>query len=176
MEHLKETISKYFTESWNEKAIRALNKAPKNFFTAPAAKKSSFHSGESLVEHTIAAMKVAKELLLLEQNHELKKMEELILFSLLVHDFFKYGSGDSIGKYQVEHPLMAAEFVARNREELMLSEEQMAQIWFMVAAHMGEWNTDFKKKPVLPKPKTEPEKFVHLCDYLASRTFIKIEV
>lgn len=172
-----ERLIEVFTEKeWQERARHALGMAPKNFFLAPVAKSSNRHFAQTLVEHTAAAMKVAKELLSLEQNHELKQIENLVLFSLLIHDFFKYGTGNDVGNYQVLHPLIAAAFVVKNREELMLSKEQMEQIWYMVASHMGEWNTDFKKKPVLPKPKTEPEKFVHLCDYLASRTFIKIEV
>ena len=42
---------------------------------------------------------------------------------------------------------------------------------------MGKWNTDYKDKTkeVLPKPVTESEKFVHLCDYLASRKNILVE-
>ncbi len=39
-----------------------------------------------------------------------------------------------------------------------------------IATHMGQWNTDFKtKKEVLDKPKTGIQKFIHMCDYLASR-------
>lgn len=34
---------------------------------------------------------------------------------------------------------------------------------------MGQWNVNLYSKTILPKPKTATQKFVHLCDYLASR-------
>jgi hypothetical protein len=41
---------------------------------------------------------------------------------------------------------------------------------------MGQWNYDsYTKKEVLPKPKTAEQRFVHMCDYLASRKFIDVK-
>ena len=41
---------------------------------------------------------------------------------------------------------------------------------------MGQWNYDsYKQKEVLPKPKTAEQRFVHMCDYLASRKFIDVK-
>lgn len=34
---------------------------------------------------------------------------------------------------------------------------------------MGQWNVNLYSKTILPKPKTATQKFVNLCDYLASR-------
>lgn len=48
-------------------------------------------------------------------------------------------------------------------------ELQMNLIYDLIASHMGQWNTNDYVNIVLPKPKTQLEKFVHLCDYLASR-------
>ncbi|MCD3326841.1 hypothetical protein G8V02_07945, partial [Clostridium botulinum D/C] len=50
------------------------------------------------------------------------------------------------------------------------------QIVKAIRSHMGEWNKDYRtKKEVLPLPKTRIERFVHMCDYLASRKSINIE-
>ena len=38
-----------------------------------------------------------------------------------------------------------------------------------VASHMGKWTTSKYSDVVLPRPKTDIQKCVHLCDYLASR-------
>ena len=38
-----------------------------------------------------------------------------------------------------------------------------------VASHMGKWTTSKYSDIVLPRPKTDIQKCVHLCDYLASR-------
>ena len=44
----------------------------------------------------------------------------------------------------------------------------------LISSHMGPWNIDKKSYIVLPKPKEEDEKFVLLCDYLASRRFLDV--
>lgn len=38
----------------------------------------------------------------------------------------------------------------------------------------GQWNTARYSKVELPKPKNKYQKFVHLCDYLASRKFLEM--
>ena len=55
----------------------------------------------------------------------------------------------------------------------------MNNFWYMikccVTSHMGEWNKDYiTHKEILPLPQTKIQKFVHLCDYLASRKLIEI--
>jgi hypothetical protein len=45
----------------------------------------------------------------------------------------------------------------------------------VIASHMGPWNTSPYDKTILPVPETKEEKFVHLCDYLASRKLINIQ-
>lgn len=42
----------------------------------------------------------------------------------------------------------------------------------LIETHMGQWD-QFGK---LPQPRSTREKFVHLCDYIASRREISIEV
>lgn len=39
----------------------------------------------------------------------------------------------------------------------------------LIASHMGQWNRAFNSNVTLPKPKSDIQQFVHLCDYLASR-------
>ena len=53
-------------------------------------------------------------------------------------------------------------FDYKNKQDLALIAE-------LVESHMGEWNYS-----VLPKPKTDLQKFVHECDYLASRKFLEV--
>jgi hypothetical protein len=40
---------------------------------------------------------------------------------------------------------------------------------------MGQWNKDYKTgMEIMPKPKDEYQKFVHLVDYLASRKCLEM--
>lgn len=51
----------------------------------------------------------------------------------------------------------------------LLQLEQYSIISRLIASHMGQWNRAFNSNVTLPKPKSDIQQFVHLCDYLASR-------
>lgn len=100
----------------------------------------------------------------------------MIISALLLHDGCKSGIEQS--RYtQTEHPLIVADYIYKNDEiNKLINQEILEQILKAIRSHMGEWNKDYKtKREVLPKPKTRMERFVHMCDYLASRKSINIE-
>lgn len=70
-----------------------------------------------------------------------------------------------------EHPLEMVDFIKSQQECVdLLTSEELRVICNCIASHMGEWNKDYRtQKEVLPKPQKGIEKFVHMCDYLASR-------
>ena len=45
----------------------------------------------------------------------------------------------------------------------------------VIESHMGPWNKSEYSDIILPLPKTKFERFVHMCDYLASRKFLDIK-
>ena len=55
-----------------------------------------------------------------------------------------------------------------------MNDEQMKFLYDCIATHMGQWNTARYSKVELSKPKNKYQKFVHLCDYLASRKFLEM--
>ena len=63
-----------------------------------------------------------------------------------------------------------------SNEEFVKLEEQVKDIQRLILSHMGQWNKDKEGNEILPKPEKEDEKFVHLCDYLASRRFIEMNM
>lgn len=71
--------------------------------------------------------------------------------------------------------MYTAEMVERISKELYdetfneVYKEKGHYIACLIASHMGQWNVNLYSKTILPKPKTATQKFVHLCDYLASR-------
>ena len=83
--------------------------------------------------------------------------------------------GDGNGKRTVfDHPIFAANFVKRcNIESQLLTDEQEAFVVNAIESHMGQWNTSKYSKVELPKPKNKFQKYVHLCDYLASRKYLE---
>ena len=153
---------------------------PDYFFEIPASSTGKYHpsfagSQNGLVKHTKVAVRIAYELL---SNPSLNKFtseeKDLIIMSLILHDGLKSGLEHS--KYtKVEHPLLIANYIKENKDNLKLTSEQLDKVCNMISSHMGPWNTDFNGIEVLPVPKTALERFVHMCDYLSSKKFLDVE-
>ena len=156
---------------------------PAYFYTAEASTTGKYHpkyvQGKGgLIRHTKAAVLLAETMLSLEQNETLNECyHDEIIFALIVHDSFKQGLKAEGGYTRFEHPIYAAGALQLFADKFYPDmSERVAQISEMVMAHTGQWNRSPRSVVVLPKPSTEAEKFVHLCDYLASRSFITVDV
>lgn len=159
---------------------KSLEAAPDYFYTMPASTTGKYHPAYSLgdgglVRHTKAAVKIADCLLSLEMYKALAEQKDLIVSALILHDSVKKGK-DGTQWTTIEHPLDGADLFietakAANYEDMA----EVEAIAGMIRSHMGQWNTDRSGREVLPKPSTHAQKFVHQCDYLASRKFITIE-
>ena len=176
LEHIK-TISAY------NFAVEAINKLPEYFFDTAASSTGKYHPRYALgfgglVRHTKAAAKMAIQMLELEHYKEVFSEEErdLMIVALILHDGWKHGIHYS--KYTVAtHPIIMADFIRGDADlRKHLTQEQLDFVTGCVASHMGEWTTDYRtKKEILPKPVTEAQKFVHLCDWLASRKWLNVD-
>lgn len=101
--------------------------------------------------------------------------KDLIISSLILHDGLKHGLQG--GAYTAaSHPTDCANWLDDVIGHMThLSETQLESILKNISSHMGQWNTDYKsKKEILPKPVSAMEKFVHQCDYLASRKYLEV--
>ena len=157
-----------------------LSNVPDYFFTMPASTTGKYHPeyclGEGgLVRHTKAAVKIANELLRLEMYAKLLPNKDEIIAALILHDSIKKGVNRSAFT-TTDHPLQASKFIRDTSERLNYSDiTQIDFICGLIDSHMGQWNTAYgSTKEVLPKPKSLEQKFVHLCDYLASRKFLTV--
>ena len=163
-----------------ESARILLSLLPEYIFHIPASSTGKYHPISSLgegglIRHIKAAVKIGYELLNLEMYQEIfdERERDLIIYALLFHDGLKKGLEEE--KYtRFDHPLIMAKFIKDNKDKLLLSDEDINYICDLISSHMGEWNK--KDNIVMPKPKTEAQKFVHMCDYLASRKYINIDL
>lgn len=153
---------------------------PDYFFEVPASSTGKYHplyagSENGLVKHTKVAVRIAKELLDNPGvNNFTDNEKDLIIMSLVLHDGLKKGSVEE--KYtRFDHPILAANFLKSHQDKLSLNNEEIDLMMHMISSHMGIWNVDFNGNEVLPKPITKYERFVHMCDYLASKKFINVE-
>jgi len=152
---------------------------PDYFYEIPASSTGKYHPPYALgkgglYRHTQAAVLIANELLTLEQNSHLNA--DLIIVSLILHDGWKQGVFSVPSQYTVaKHPLFPKDVLENHEFENDIPEEDREMVFGLIASHMGQWNIDYKtKQAILPKPATEMQKFVHLCDYLASRKAIHV--
>ncbi len=154
---------------------------PDYFFEVPAASTGKYHpkyaQGEGgLLRHTKAAVRFAKEIL---DNPSFKEdftddERDIMIMALILHDGLKLGKEKE--RYtKFDHPILIANYIEENKEKLSLSEEELNLITSVIKTHMGPWTTDYFGNEVLKKPETKYEKFVHLCDYLASRKCFILE-
>ena len=159
-------------------SLRVLvDKIPDYFYTIPASSTGKYHpeyaTGDGgLVRHTKAAVRMANELFGIYKFPD--RTKDLIILSLVMHDSVKKGEEES--KYTLfDHPLVAGEFIKKYKDELKLTKEDLEFVCNAIASHMGRFNTSEYSDVILPLPKTPEEKFVHMCDYLASRKVINIK-
>lgn len=170
----------------NEKIRETLNKVlchmPKWFMKEGASSTGKYHpdyaQGEGgLYRHTCAAVKIANELLKLDMyDYFTPDQKDYIICALILHDMCKYGKEDTKTKFtRFDHPLLVKEWLEEMGEDVA-PREFIDMVDGFVSTHMGQWNTSkYQPHIVLPIPQYDSQKFVHLCDYLASRQFLEVK-
>ena len=153
---------------------------PNYWFSVGASSTGKYHpsyaAGEGgLLRHSKAAMAIGYELLQnpLFGNSFSAREKDLLLIALLIHDGIKYNF-EKEEHTRFDHPVLMARFIMDNYQLWDISEEDATFMSNVVASHMGPWNTSKYDQTVLPVPETEAQKFVHLCDYLASRKLLNV--
>jgi hypothetical protein len=174
LNYIKDPKIREFTE-------KALLKLPEYFFIVAASSTAKYHSpvclGEGgLVRHTKMNVAFAVDLLNnLEMFNKYTDIERDIIVAVeILHDGMKHGLNGS--KYSVaDHPSVLANFARADFGlRQILDEEILNKIISGIETHMGAFNKDYRtKKEILPKPHNGLENFIHLCDYLGSRKYIK---
>lgn len=153
---------------------------PDYFFHMPASTTGKYHPAFALgdgglLRHTKAAVRIAYEILNNESLGSTFTSEEkdLIIMATLLHDGLKSGLVET--QYtQVNHPLLMSDYIKKNASNLKLNSNQLNLVCRMIETHMGPFNKDYKGNTVLPVPVDSYQKFVHMCDYLASKKFLNI--
>ena len=164
-----------------ESARTMLDKLPEYFYSVPASSTGKYHpkfalGDKGLVRHTKAAVRIAYELLnnKIIGNVFTDREKDLIIMSVMLHDGCK--SGLTKTEYTVvNHPLIVSKLIKDNASLLKLNEGDLNLVCSMIESHMGEFSKDYKGNTILPLPNNKYQKFVHMCDYLASKKFLDIK-
>jgi len=178
----KDYFNKEYTYIKNPKYVEnikiLINLLPDYFFSVPASSTGKYHPAFSLGEggllrHTKFAVRIAYECYSDESITGIYTQDEkdLMIVSLILHDGLKSGLEKS--EYTlVNHPLLVSKFIKDNKDILTLTEGEITFITSSIETHMGPWTKDYKGNEVLQKPINKYQKFVHMCDFLASRKFL----
>ena len=168
-------------EKYRENLKKLVDMLPDYFFEVAASSTGKYHPSFTLgdgglVRHSKAVVRIGYELLNNNSISNIFKPEEkdLMLCALLVHDGLKHGLVYS--QYTVfDHPLQMSKFIKDNKEKFTWTKNEINFMCNVIETHMGEWTKDYKSNEILEKPTNKYQKFVHMCDYLASRKFLDIK-
>jgi len=166
---------------YRECAKKMIELLPDYFFSIPASSTGKYHpefaQGDmGLVRHTKVAVRMCYEL---SNNNSIgysfnDDEKDLMLISLIMHDGCK--SGIIKSQYtKIDHPIIVSDLIKENKDKIGLSNGEIKFICSVIESHMGEWNKDFKGNEVLPIPSNKYQRFVHMCDFLASKKFINVK-
>lgn len=169
----------------------AIENINSNFFVEAASSTGKYHPEYALglgglYRHTKAAVKIANDLLQLDmyKNEFSDYIKDYVIVALILHDCCKRGIYWDEQYTVHEHPILVREWlkeifandlcstIERVRE---ITKEYIDAVSNLIETHMGQWNKSKYSKVELPIPQSAPQKFVHLCDYLASRKFLEVK-
>ena len=173
----KKELSYIYNDDVKESLRIMIDKIPDYFFRIPASSTGKYHpmyaTGEGgLVRHTKVVARMAYELFGIYKFPQ--RTKDLIIMACVLHDSLKKGEVEE--KYtRFDHPILAAESIKKNAKQLKLSSDEIDFVYECISSHMGRFNTSDYSDVILPIPKTPEQKFVHMCDYLASRKVIQVE-
>lgn len=174
-----ETEINYIKDDDKKEDIKYLiNLLPDYFFSIPAASTGKYHpkfasTKNGLVKHTKAAVRIAYDLFETVNNFT-DEDKDLIIMALIMHDGLKKGMKEEEFT-RFDHPLLVSKLILEHASELKMEINNVRRICSMIESHMGKWNTSKYSKVELPIPRDEYQRFVHRCDYIASRNYLNIK-
>ena len=137
--------------------ITILDLLPDYFYDIPASSTGKYHpeftlGKGGLVRHTKVAVRLAVELFNDSALNNFTQHEKDLIIFLLISKFLK-----------------------DNKDKLSINKNDIDFICECVETHMGPWTKDYDGNEVLKPPVNKYQRFVHMCDYLASRKFLNVK-
>lgn len=143
----------------------AFESLPEYFHKVAASSTGKYHPkfslGEGgLVRHTQCALDIAVSLFVITGGLE-EKDKDIIIGSLILHDGLKHGLNNSPHTVKKHDDIMSDWLFDFWKDRKF---EGKYKIISCIKSHMGQWATS-------TKPTQKLQRFVHFCDYIASRKF-----
>lgn len=141
-------------------------------YTIPASTSGKYHNPTQCqpggqMYHVLFVCKAMEMILALEYIKEKfpkPKQRDCLRTAVLFHDSKKTNGGKYTTK---DHPLLGAKFVRETKVKHNIKPELKKYIGRLIESHSGSWNED----GMMPKPESDDQFLVHLCDMFGSRAF-----
>lgn len=172
----KGLLNKFETDEIRNYCADMIKEIPDYIFTIPSSTSFKYHNKTQCqphgqIFHILMFAEVMNYVLGLEYVKEKtnERQRDCLRCTPIFHDAIKCGLNGS--QYTVhEHPMLAGEWVRNTSVEHDVDADTKAYIARLCESHSGEWTSTKRSKTVLPKPENDEQFFVHMCDYLASRS------
>lgn len=169
-------LNKFETDEIRDYCADMIKEIPDYIFTIPSSTSFKYHNKTQCqphgqIFHILMFAEVMNYVLGLEYVKEKTndRQRDCLRCTPIFHDAIKCGLNGS--QYTVhEHPMLAGEWVRNTSVEHDVDADTKAYIARLCESHSGEWTSTKRSKTVLPKPENDEQFFVHMCDYLASRS------
>ena len=176
VEVFKGLLNKFETDEIRDYCTDMIKEIPDYIFTIPSSTSFKYHNKTQCqphgqIFHILMFAEVMNYVLGLEYVKEKtnERQRDCLRCTPIFHDAIKCGLNGS--QYTVhEHPMLAGEWVRNTSVEHDVDADTKAYIARLCESHSGEWTSTKRSKTVLPKPENDEQFFVHMCDYLASRS------
>lgn len=172
-------------ENYRKLCEECILKAPEYFFTISSSSSGKYHNPADRgyrgnYQHTKTVINVCMDLI---RSEVFVKDEPLniakAILSCLNHDIVKRGLPEE--EHTIfDHSLQSAKFLkdVYGKSNVRIEEKDYIDCIDAIKSHNGKWCTNSKderfKDLVLPTPKTDFEKLIHISDYVASRNYISM--
>ena len=169
-------LNKFETDEIRNYCTDMIKEIPDYIFTIPSSTSFKYHNKTQCqphgqIFHILMFAEVMNYVFGLEYVKEKtnERQRDCLRCTPIFHDAIKCGLNGS--RYTVhEHPMLAGEWVRNTSVEHDVDADTKAYIARLCESHSGEWTSTKRSKTVLPKPENDEQFFVHMCDYLASRS------
>lgn len=169
-------LNNFETNEIRDYCADMIKEIPDYIFTIPSSTSLKFHNktqcqSHGQIFHILMFAEVMNYVLGLEYVTEKtnERQRDCLRCTPIFHDAIKCGLNGS--QYTVhEHPMLAGEWIRNTSVEHDVDADTKAYITRLCESHSGEWTSTKRSKTVLPKPENDEQFFVHMCDYLASRS------
>jgi hypothetical protein len=175
-ELLKDNMTDISFRMWN-----ALKERIPDIKHRPSSSSGKHHrrngSVLSIYDHTYEMLFSCIKLLSIFNVTPKTKKSDILLFSILLHDAFKYGINNPFGAQHTNnaHDRLAANIINDNKSVFMrvFTEEEVNLLEQCLRFHSGRWSTDWNKDLSFDKLPKEVM-FIHILDMCSTNNLLAI--